>query len=132
MDQQATPPAGWRGGGATRLEAFVDAAFAFALTLLAIAGDHIPTSGEELWSALRGLPAYAASFLLIVRFWSGHAEWSRRYGLDDAASRRLSLLLVFLVLVFCTPTSFIGALAVGVVMSVLGFVVLRDKGGEAH
>ena len=41
-------------------------------------------------------------------------------------------LLVFLVLVFCTPTSFIGALAVGVVMSVLGFVVLRDKGGEAH
>jgi len=41
-------------------------------------------------------------------------------------------LLVFLVLVFCTPTSFIGALAVGVVMSVLGFVVLRDKGGDAH
>ena len=41
-------------------------------------------------------------------------------------------LLVFLVLVFCTPTSFIGALAVGVVVSVLGFVVLRDKGGEAH
>ena len=41
-------------------------------------------------------------------------------------------LLVFLVLVFCTPTSFIGALAVGEVMSVLGFVVLRDKGGEAH
>ena len=92
-----------RGDKTTRLEAFVDAAFAFALTLLAIAGDHIPTSGEELWSALRGLPAYAASFLLIVRFWSGHAEWSRRYGLDDAASRRLSLLLVFLVLVFVYP-----------------------------
>ena len=92
-----------RGDKTTRLEAFVDAAFAFALTLLVIAGDHIPASGEELWHALRGLPAYAASFLLIVRFWSGHADWSRRYGLDDATTRRLSLLLVFLVLVFVYP-----------------------------
>jgi uncharacterized membrane protein len=100
MDMPGFPE---RGDKTTRLEAFVDAAFAFALTLLAIAGDHIPASGEELWSALRGLPAYAASFLLIVRFWTGHANWSRRYGLDDATTRRLSLLLVFLVLVFVYP-----------------------------
>lgn len=92
-----------RGDKSTRLEAFVDAAFAFALTLLAIAGDHIPGSSEELWSALKSLPAYAASFLLIVRFWRGHVDWSRRYGLDDAVSQRLSLLLVLLVLVFVYP-----------------------------
>lgn len=92
-----------RGDKTTRLEAFVDAAFAFALTLLAIAGDHIPTSSDELWRAMHGLPAYAASFLLILRFWSGHVDWSRRYGLDDDASRRLGLLLVFLVLVFVYP-----------------------------
>ncbi len=47
-----------RGDETTRIEAFVDAAFAFALTLLAIGGDHR----------------------------TGHTDWSRRYGLDDAAS----------------------------------------------
>lgn len=92
-----------RGEAVTRTETFVDAAFAFALSLLAIAGQEIPGSVAELELALKGLPAFAASFLVLVQFWSGHAEWSRRYGLDDTASRRLSLLLVFLALVFVYP-----------------------------
>ena len=33
-----------RGQSVTRLETFVDAAFAFALTLLVIAGDDLPDS----------------------------------------------------------------------------------------
>jgi len=100
-----------RGDKATRVEAFVDAAFAFALTLLVIAGDHIPASVEELQLALRSLPAYALGFLLVIRFWSAHVAWSRTYGLDDAATRRLSLLLVFLVLVFVYPMKMVfGAL----------------------
>lgn len=92
-----------RGDKTTRIEAFVDAAFAFALTLLAIGGDHIPTSIGELEHALRGVPAYAASFMLVLQFWTSHTDWSRRYGLDDAPSRRLSLALVFLVLIFVYP-----------------------------
>ena len=92
-----------RGDKSTRVEAFVDAAFAFALTLLVIAGDRIPASVEELLQALKSLPAYALGFLLILKFWTEHVAWSRRYGLDDAATRRLSLLLVFLVLVFVYP-----------------------------
>ena len=96
-------PALERGDKSTRIEAFVDAAFAFALTLLVIAGDRIPASVEELMQALKSLPAYALGFLLILKFWTEHVAWSRRYGLDDAATRRLSLLLVFLVLVFVYP-----------------------------
>lgn len=92
-----------RGDKTTRVEAFVDAAFAFALTLLAIGGDHIPASIGELEHAMRGVPAYVASFVLVLQFWTGHTEWSRCYGLDDAVSRRLSLLLVFLVLIFVYP-----------------------------
>ena len=46
-------------------------------------------------------------------------------------SLALAALLVFLVLVFCTPTSFIGALVVGAVIAIGGFVVLKDK-GDAH
>ncbi len=81
----------------------MDAAFAFALTLLLIAGDHIPSSVHALVEALKGLPACALSFLLILKFWSGHVRWTKRYGLDDALTNRLSLLLVFLVLIFVYP-----------------------------
>lgn len=92
-----------RGESTTRVEAFVDAAFAFALTLLLIAGDRIPSSVQALVEAMKGLPASALSFLLILKFWSGHVAWTRRYGLDDSLTNRLSLLLVFLVLIFVYP-----------------------------
>ena len=107
-----------RGAQATRLEAFVDAAFAFALTLVVIAGNDIPASVDELVLAMKSAPTYAACFLLIMRCWTSHADWSRRYGLDDPTSRRLGVLLVFLVLIFVYPmrmvfSSLFNALSVG-------------------
>ena len=93
----------WRGNRSTRVDGFVDAAFAFAVTLLVISGDHLPHSLDDLILALKNVPTFAASFVLILVFWTGHAQWSRRYGLDDAITRRLSLLLVFLVLIFVYP-----------------------------
>ena len=92
-----------RGASVTRLEAFVDAAFAFAVTLLVISLDSIPDSIPAMLHALKGIPAFAASFGQIMMFWSAHATWSRRFGLDDRNSARLSLLLVFLVLVYVYP-----------------------------
>ncbi len=92
-----------RGGATTRLEAFVDAAFAFALTLLVISFDAIPDSSAALLVALKQVPAFAASFLLVASFWRGHVDWSDRYGLDNRSAQRQSLLLVFLVLVFVYP-----------------------------
>lgn len=48
-------------------------------------------------------------------------------------SLALAALLIFLVLAFCTQTSFLGSLAVGVIVSVAGYFVLREHGGEdAH
>ena len=92
-----------RGDKVTRLEAFVDAAFAFAVTLLVISGDQIPTSIEMLQQALKQIPAYAASFAIIMQFWMNHADWSRRFGLEDQISDRLSLMLVFVLLIFIYP-----------------------------
>ncbi len=103
MDQQATPPAGWRGGGATRLEAFVDAAFAFAVTLLVISADRVPDSVRALVLALKQVPAFAAGFALLALFWYAHVRWSRHYRLDGMLATLLSLLLVFLVLVYVYP-----------------------------
>lgn len=92
-----------RGRSTTRLEAFVDAAFAFAVTLLVISIDTIPDSLEALVAALKGVPAFAVSFAMLALFWSAHARWSRHYGLDDTVSTTLSLSLVFLVLVYVYP-----------------------------
>jgi uncharacterized membrane protein len=87
-----------RGGRTTRLEAFVDAAFAFALTLMVIAVGSVPRTPDELAAALKGVPAFAACFWLIATFWRGHVDWSERFGLDDPRSRQWSLLLIFLTL----------------------------------
>lgn len=92
-----------RGQQVTRVEAFVDAAFAFAVTLLVISFDGLPKSADELVAAYKGIPAFAASFLLLATFWRAHERWSRWYGLDDGRSTVLSLILVFLVLVYVYP-----------------------------
>ena len=92
-----------RGSDVTRLEAFVDAAFAFALTMLVISVGAIPDDMPKLIAALKGIPAFAASFALIASFWYEHMTWSRRYGLDDRGSILLSLVLVFLVMVYIYP-----------------------------
>lgn len=92
-----------RGDKVTRLEAFVDAAFAFAVTLLVISGDQIPASIAMLKEAMKQIPTYAASFGIIMQIWMNHADWSRRFGLEDSTSERLSLLLVFVLLIFVYP-----------------------------
>ncbi|HEV2607330.1 MAG TPA: TMEM175 family protein [Xanthomonadaceae bacterium] len=92
-----------RGGDVTRLEAFVDAAFAFALTMLVISVGTIPDSTPKLIDALKGTPAFAACFAQIAIFWYAHVTWSRRYGLDDPPSVVLSLVMVFLVMVYIYP-----------------------------
>ncbi len=98
-----------RGDRTTRLEAFVDAAFAFALSLMVIAVGSVPRSPEELAAALKGVPAFAACFWLIANFWRGHVDWSERFGLDDTRSRQLSLLLIFLALIFVFPLKIVFA-----------------------
>ncbi len=98
-----------RGDKVTRLEAFVDASFAFAVTLLVISGDQIPTSISMLTDALKQVPSYAASFAVIMQFWMNHADWSRRFGLEDIYSDRLSLVLVFVLLIFVYPLKMVFA-----------------------
>ena len=105
MDPADLRPDGFRERGAqvTRLETFVDAAFAFAVTLLVIAAGSLPESTTDLVAALERIPAFAAAFALIAIFWSAHDTWSRRYGLADRTTTVLSLVLVFLVLIYVYP-----------------------------
>ena len=92
-----------RGQQVTRLETFVDAAFAFAMTLLVIFFETLPTSFDELREALRRLPTFALCFVLLALFWSAHNRWSRRFGMDDNATTVWSLGLVLVMLVYVYP-----------------------------
>ena len=91
-----------RGSEMTRIETFTDAAFAFALTLLVISNDPI-ASVPALSLNLRMIPAFLLSGAMLMMFWWGHHQWSRRYGLDDATTVILSILLVFTMLVYVYP-----------------------------
>jgi hypothetical protein len=92
-----------RGFEVTRLAAFVDAAFAFAVTLLVISLDGIPTTVDGLVLALKGVPAFAACFAVIAQLWWTHTRFTWRFGLEDGTTVLYSLLMVFLVLVYVYP-----------------------------
>lgn len=87
----------------TRLEAFTDAAFAFALTLLAISGDEMPGSVEELKLALHQVPSFIVSAALLIMFWYEHQRWSRAYKIEDGVIVVLTAILVCTVLIYVYP-----------------------------
>lgn len=93
----------FRGEGMNRIETFVAAAFAFAVSMLVISVDSIPSNFVELKQAAMDIPAFAASFAIMTWIWHEHAMWCKKFGLEDARSVMLSCLLVFLVLVYIYP-----------------------------
>ncbi|HEX8678571.1 MAG TPA: TMEM175 family protein [Chthoniobacterales bacterium] len=92
-----------RGLAMTRLEGFVDATFAFAVTMLIIAGQQVPDDVSALLAAFRHVPAFAASIALLAIFWRGHWVWSRRFGLEDGVSVLISWVLIFTMLIYVYP-----------------------------
>ena len=92
-----------RGLEVTRLDTFIDAAFAFVLTLLVISFDEIPTNFEEMSVAMKRIPGFMASFAVLMMFWLSHRRWSRCYGLETRRTVFLSLSIIFMVLVYVYP-----------------------------
>ena len=89
----------------TRLEAFSDAAFAFALTLLVVSLD-VPRSYDALMNLMYGFPSFACCFALLVWIWHEHNLFFRRYGLQDGFTVILNGMLMFVVLFYVYPLKF--------------------------
>ena len=92
-----------RGIAMTRLETFIDAAFAFAITMLVIAAQQIPDDIETLLAAFKNVPAFVASIVVLGIFQRGHWLWSRRYGLEDGVSIFVSWAMIVTVLIYIYP-----------------------------
>src|SRR4051812_9910554 len=92
-----------RGLEMTRLETFVDAAFAFAISMLVIAAQQIPDNIQALLAAFKNVPTFVCSIAVLGIFWRGHWLWSRRYGLEDSVSILISWALIVTILIFIYP-----------------------------
>ena len=92
-----------RGMEMTRLETFIDAAFAFAISMLVIAGSNLPDDIDALLGAFRNVPTFICSIAVLGIYWRGHWLWSRRYGLEDGVSILISWALIVTILIFIYP-----------------------------
>src|SRR5262245_53344583 len=96
----------WRGTHVTRMESFTDAVFGFAVTLLVVALE-VPRSFDELLNVMRAFPAFVICFAVLMLFWNAHYRYHRRYGLDDAYTRIMTMAILVLVLFFVYPLKFL-------------------------
>jgi uncharacterized membrane protein len=103
----------------SRLEAFSDAVFAFALTLLVVSLD-VPTSYDELIQLMAGFIPFGASFALLIWIWYEHNIFFRRYGLQDPVTTALNAVLLFVVLFYVYPLKFLFTAAFSFLLPVVG------------
>jgi uncharacterized membrane protein len=94
-----------RGKEISRIEGLSDAVFGFAITLLAISLE-VPKTSAEVLHALRGVGAFAVTFLILFNMWRTQYTFFRRYGLDDKKIVILTGVLLFVLLVFVYPLKF--------------------------
>jgi len=95
-----------RGREVARIEAFSDAVFGFAATLLVVSLE-VPKTFSELLQSLQGFVAFAFSFTALVAIWAVHNSFFRRYGLQDRMTVVLNAVLLFVVLFYVYPLKFL-------------------------
>jgi len=93
---------------ASRVDAFVDAAFAFCMTLLVVAGGQLPQTLDDLTNALLRVPAFAVGFALLALFWWAHHAFRTLHRRDDGTSLLLSLIIVFVIMIYVYPLRLLG------------------------
>ena len=106
----------------SRLEEFSDAVFGFALTLLVLSAT-VPRNYDQLMGLMRGLPAFACCFALLVWIWHEHQTFFENYPVADGLTILLNSVLLFVVLIYIYPLKFMFD---SFMSQVFGYTVLQD------
>lgn len=122
-----------RGIEMTRLETFIDAAFAFAVTMLVIATGQVPDDIQALLVAFKNVPAFVASIAVLSIFWRGHWLWSRRFGLEDGVSILISWTMLVTILIYVYPLKLLfGGMFYYVTAHAVGQAITAHTEGQAR
>ena len=95
-----------RGREVSRIEAFSDVVFGFALTLLVVSLE-VPKTIEDFMALLHDFVPFAICFFLFIQIWHSHYLFFRRYGLQDSKTMILNTVLLFVVLFYVYPLKFL-------------------------
>ena len=98
----------------SRIEAFSDVVFGFALTLIVVSLE-VPQTFDELMGIMRGFPAFAICFATLVWIWHEHHKFFRRYDMRDEVTIALNAVLLFIVLFYTYPLKFVFSIVTGAV-----------------
>jgi uncharacterized membrane protein len=101
-----------RANEVSRIEAFSDVVFGFALTLIVVSLE-VPRTYEALAHEMRGFVGFAICFATLTWVWHEHHRFFRRYGLQDEITIVLNTSLLFLVLFYIYPLKFMFELVTG-------------------
>ena len=90
----------------SRLEAFSDVIFGFAVSLLVVSLEA-PKSYEELMEMMHGMLAFAFCFFIFIDVWFEHHRFFQRYALQDNVVVPLNTILLFVVLFYVYPLKYV-------------------------
>jgi uncharacterized membrane protein len=111
-----------RGVAMSRIDAFSDVVFGFALTLLVVSLE-VPKDFSGLHEVVRGFLPFAICFTMLLTLWYAHYVFFRRYALHDQFTILLNSCLLFVVLFYVYPLKFLFT-------KLFGQIVRRE--GTAH
>jgi uncharacterized membrane protein len=109
---QKAIPFRYRGREVSRVEAFSDVVFGFALTLIVVSLE-VPKSYAALMNVMSGFLGFAICFAMLTWIWYVHHTFFRRYALQDEITIALNTTLLFLVLFYTYPLKFIFSIVTG-------------------
>jgi uncharacterized membrane protein len=95
----------------SRLEAFSDVIFGFAVSLLVVSLE-VPKDYEEMVELLRGFFPFAICFFVFLGIWFEHHHFFKRYALQDGITMVLNSILLFVVLFYVYPLKYMFTLFV--------------------
>jgi uncharacterized membrane protein len=95
----------------SRIEAFSDVVFGFAMSLLVVSLEA-PKTYHELMEMLRGALPFAFCFFIFMMIWWEHHRLFKRYALHDVTMISLNTVLLFVLLVYVYPLKFMAQVAV--------------------
>src|SRR5438067_329106 len=110
----------------SRIEAFSDVVFGFAISLLVVSLEA-PKTYNQMMEMLRGFLPFAICFWLFIDIWFEHHHFFKRYALQDQPTMFLNTLLLFVILFYVYPLKYMFTLFT---MGILGQRVDIPPGGQ--